>query len=361
MSKIAMLISGLRNGGAEGVCVTLANGFVERGVEVKLVVLNLDGAVRIKDLDIRVKLTNLNLKNARKSFFLLREFIKENSIDNILVFNFQLTIMLVLIRICTTLNYKIIARNISTLSDKSKYETNLWHKYITHAITRLLYNKSDVIIAQSQGMADDLLANYRIKKEQVIIIHNPIKPEFELLLKEQPCFLSDNKNEILFVGRLNTVKGLEYILNAFSKQDFSKYILRIVGDGELKQELQLLADKLGILERVIFEGFQPKTVSFFRNAQVTVLASLYEGFPNVLVESIAVGTPVVSFNCKSGPSEIIQDGVNGYLVKYLDVEDLAYKLKTALEKEWDKEKIKQTALRFESRLIIEQYLRALFF
>src|SRR5690606_4579843 len=126
-----------------------------------------------------------------------------------------------------------------------------------------------------------------------------------------------------------------YLLEAFCRLEDKEVILKLLGKGSLENELKKLAKDLGIEDRVIFEGFQEDVISYIISAKVVALTSLYEGFPNVLVESIALGTPVVSFDCQSGPSEIIIDGVNGYLVKYLDKDDFAKKLDLALTKDFD--------------------------
>lgn len=94
---------------------------------------------------------------------------------------------------------------------------------------------------------------------------------------------------------------------------------------------------------------------YYSNAKVTVLTSLYEGFPNVLIEFIALGTPVVSFDCESGPSEIILDGKNGYLVKYLDIEEFTQKLDLALKTNWDAKAIINSSKRYSKEIIVNKY------
>ena len=87
-------------------------------------------------------------------------------------------------------------------------------------------------------------------------------------------------------------------------------------ENDLKQE----ASKLNILNKIDFEGFQKKNIApYYLYANATLLTSSYEGYPNVLIGSIAMNTPVISFDCPGGPNEIINNGVNGFLVKYPDV------------------------------------------
>lgn len=114
------------------------------------------------------------------------------------------------------------------------------------------------------------------------------------------------------------------------------------------------------MNRVKFLGHKSNIEEYYTKARCTLLSSLYEGFPNVLVESIACGTPVVSYNCPNGPSEIIIDGVNGYLVDYLDIEDLYKKINKTLDEELDINLIKKSAERYYPEKIAKKYIEVIF-
>lgn len=362
--RITLLINSLGGGGAEGVCVTLANSFVAKNIEVDLVVLSLQDSIRKNDLDHRVNLINLNTKRALKSFWKLKNYIINNNIGKILVFNFQLAIILVWIKSLFKLNLEIFARNINTLSEESKLSTGIWHKYITHFLARIFYRKVDLGICQSIGMADDLLQNYNFTTQKIKIINNPISQKIELYQKKINSFKrphNKNNSYLLFIGRLEKQKGIHYLLKAFSKIDNKDIFLKILGKGSLELELKNLAKDLDIESRVFFEGYKTDVIPFILDAKAVVLTSIYEGFPNVLVESIALGTPVVAFNCKSGPSEIIKTGVNGYLVNYLDTFDLTQKLNKVISQEFNLKNIIQTADKFQIETIVSEYQAALFY
>ena len=113
---------------------------------------------------------------------------------------------------------------------------------------------------------------------------------------------------------------------------------------------------MGIRTRVDFIEHTRNIISFYKSAKATVLTSYYEGFPNVLVESLACGTPAVAYDLPSGPREIIMEGVNGYLANYMDVNDFAEKLDICLKSKWNCEKIKKTAQRYSSETIMQKYL-----
>ena len=122
-------------------------------------------------------------------------------------------------------------------------------------------------------------------------------------------------------------KAFHHAIKAFAKlsNEFPKLRLKIVGKGSLEKKLKQIAKDYKVDDRVDFEGFQKNLIPYYIHAKATVLTSLFEGFPNVLIESIFLNTPVVAFDCNSGPGEIIKDGINGYLVKYQDVDELKKK------------------------------------
>lgn len=356
--EVTLFISSLGGGGAERICTELANALVKQGYAVKLLVLNLINSVYDKHLDKHIELINFNVKHARSGFFRILSYIKDNDFKSILTFNHEIAILLVILRTLTRRSFKIFNRNISTLSIKQKYETSFWHKYIKEYIIRILYNKVGQIIAQSNSMKNDLVNHYKIPSQKISVIYNPVSQAFLNDLENAETKFTKKKNEILFVGRLDKIKGINFLLDAFKiiAEKKPDIILRIVGDGDLHHELTEYSNKLCISDKVIFERFKNNIAQYYLNAKLTVLTSLYEGFPNVLVESIAAGTPVVSFDCPSGPSEIIVEGVNGFLVEYLNTKQLAEKILLALNKEWDRNKIVETSKQYRIKPILKQYL-----
>jgi len=357
--EISFLISSLGGGGAERVSVTLANWLVLENYTVRFLVLNLKDEVYKSALNKNIELINLNVKHARTSFFALKKILKKNQTRKILVFNHELAIILVLVRLFTRIDLKIAARNISTLSEKKIYEKSFWHKYIKDIFIRLFYGRVDLLIAQSEKMKNDLMNSYGFTNNKIVVINNPISPKFEDNVRAGNFETGKKKNEILYAGRLSKVKGLRYLFDAFKevlKYDNSLK-LRLVGGGELLEELTEYSKALNIDQNILFDGHKSDIIPYYKKARITVLTSLYEGFPNVLIESITVGTPIVSFDCKSGPSEIISSGINGFLVNYLDVNHLTESIIQALNHEWNIKKIKQTAEKYQSKNIMKEYMK----
>jgi glycosyltransferase involved in cell wall biosynthesis len=359
--KIVIFINSLGGGGAEGVCATIANSLFERKWRVTLLLLHLHGTVRQKEINPAIECAVLNKRHARSSFFALLHWLLIHKPEKILVFNYQLAVLLVIIRLFSRMQFRIISRNINTLSEKKRNEKSFWHKHIAGSIVTVLYKHVDLIIAQSQGMKEDLVANYGIANSDIVVINNPISKKIEYFLSQNKLPLKADDNYIICAGALEPKKAVNYAIEAFARiaGNYPQLRLKILGQGSLETQLKQLVANKNIADKVDFEGYREDIIPYYFHARLTILTSLFEGFPNVLIESIALGTPVVSFDCPSGPSEIVQDGVNGYLVKYQDMDHLIECLRRALDREWDAKTVMVTANRFSSEKIIDEYERVL--
>lgn len=354
MKKITIVISSLTGGGAEKVCTTIANQLVQLGYAVNVMVLNLENSVYSTNLHPQVNLIDLKINHARYSFIAFYRHLRNSRPERVLVFNHELAVALLIVRIFLKEKFKIIARNINTLSESDRHELSFWHKYVKSIFTKYLYRYMDAVISQSEIMKIDLVQHLKVDPKRITVINNPVAEEFYNFKDDSTI---QKKHEILFIGRLEKQKGLTYLLQAFKNIHLKDplLILRILGEGSLKREAQVYVEKNNLQDHVFFEGFNKKAIKYFRRAKATILTSLFEGFPNVLIESISVGTPVVSFNCKSGPSEIIIEGVNGYLVNYLDIIDLEEKILRAVANQWNSQRIIETASRYSPAHIMKMY------
>ncbi len=350
-----MFLPSLRGGGAEGVCVNIANGLAEQGWQVDLIVLNLEDQVYSKRISNKVNLVELGVKHVRYSGIALLKYIHKNKPDIILAFNYELAVILVVLRSIFRFKTKIIARNVNTFSNLLNSGQNIWYKFIVKPLIKRLFCKVDHVINQCNAMREDLISIYPKLKNKSSVIYNPVARHIEEYADRAEFSKIKKRDYLLCVGRLEEQKAFHYSIEAFAgiANVFPTLRLKIVGEGSLKQELKQCANNLGVANRVDFEGFQKNMIPYYIHAKATVLTSLYEGFPNVLVESITLGTPVVAFDCPSGPYEIIKDDVNGYLVSYKDICDLELKLIKVLC-DWDVRNI-NVKPSFKYERIVKQY------
>ena len=328
--KITFLISTLGGGGAEGVCVGIANAFADNNWEVDLVVLNLHNEVYANRLSDKVNLVVLNCNHARFSAFKLLRYIYKEKIKKILIFNYELSVVLVILRILFKIKITILSRSISTFSAKMlQYQKlSLWDRFVVAPLIKYFYHKVDFVITQSNGMREDLILVYSNLKNKSNVIFNPIPVQLLEYANQNNLSKIKKKDYLLCIGRLEKIKGFHFAIEAFASivEKYPYLRLKIVGKGSQEKYLKKLAADHSIENKIDFEGFSKDIISYYLHARVTILPSLYEGYPNVLIESITMNTPVIAFDCPSGPNEIIIDGVNGYLVKNQDINDLKRKM-----------------------------------
>jgi len=195
-----------------------------------------------------------------------------------------------------------------------------------HALRRL-YPRADLVVAISEGIAAELRNAYGLMGGRVHVIPNPVDLERVRQLAaeavEHPWFGKDDP-VILSVGRLHPQKGFVHLIRAFALvRDSMRCRLVILGEGPLRSDLEQLVKDLGLVADVSMPGFELNPYKYMQEADLFVLASLYEGFGIVLVEALALGKPVVATRCPSGPDEIIPNENVGILVSPGDEAEMA--------------------------------------
>lgn len=171
---------------------------------------------------------------------------------------------------------------------------------------------ADRIFCISKDLAKHLVYLVPWAKNKTSVIYNRIDIENINRLKNEDCDYSPQRPAFVSVGRLEPVKGQNHLLKAFSivKKVIPSASLTIIGDGSLRNELALMADKLGISDSVFFLGAKKNPFKYLVNCDICVQSSISEGFLNVLVEALACGVPVISTDCRSGPREILSNEDN---------------------------------------------------
>lgn len=325
--KIAFTCNNLNNGGAERVICNLANQMVKDGIEVHIICYAILPTFYFQ-LDDRIKIIQLDKKITKRKSFIFR---KIAGIINFIKLILNLKWADKVVSFYTRQNcYSIIACKILKKSiicaERDHFFLN--DGKLNHKLRLKLYPKASGFIHQTI-MAQQWLRKKEGVKCKDIVIPNP------LWIKEFPE-RSPISGNIIAVGRLDEQKNYEGIISAFEivHKKNSKAKLSIYGEGPLKEKIQkLIIDKK--LEKVVFlKGISKDIVTIYKNADIFVMFSHGEGYPNALMEALAIGVPSISSDCPvGGPRDMITDGINGYLVPCSNIEFLAKRILELLENE----------------------------
>lgn len=361
MKKIALFLPDLRGGGAEKVALILANEFVQQGFSVDVALCNAKGEL-LTALDPRINVVDLKSPRLRNAFFPLLRYLKVERPDALLALMWPLTVLAVIAFKWARLPGRVVVSDHTTFSQAPLLKKRLTRWFFKGSLP-LVYPFADARLAVSNGVADDLSTLSNLKHESIDVIYNPVLSNVKLFTKQQSedAWQNFSGKKIVAVGALKWAKNYPSLLHAFAlllEKEESK--LSIVGQGDLLPELEALTTQLGITDQVHFVGFSNEAYAWMASADLLVLSSHYEGFGNVLVEAMSVGTPVVSTDCKSGPREILCDGKYGKLVPVGDADALAQAMLESLQEEHDIEALKQRAADFAVDKIADQYLAVMF-
>jgi GalNAc-alpha-(1->4)-GalNAc-alpha-(1->3)-diNAcBac-PP-undecaprenol alpha-1,4-N-acetyl-D-galactosaminyltransferase len=224
-----------------------------------------------------------------------------------------------------------------------------------HNILRnLLYKQAAGLIVQTHDAAQ-IACRYK-RNMNIKIIGNPVE--------KKETNTVERENIILTVGRLVKTKNIDRLIKIFSKVNSEhKWKLVIVGDDAQGQHnlniLKKLSYDLGMSNYIKFEGFKRNVDQYYGKSKIFAFASSSEGFPNVIGEALSSGLPVVSYNCVAGPSEMINDGANGFLVPVYDDEMFAEKLQFLMHNKDIRSCMSSEAIKlidkFDSRIVSEQF------
>lgn len=317
--KICFLIANLSgNGGTERVTSMIANGLSARGIEVEIITCK--GSEKgIYTLDSNIKVNFLHSETNRFSLFR-----KLTNIIKIWTITWKHKFDIV-IAVDIYLYLYLLPVQFTRLSKCIAWEH--FNYYIASMRYSLIARKSAIRWADKViVLGEKDLQNYKLhcrNTNNMIYIYNPVA-------FQATEYKGVDSHRIIAAGRLTKQKGFDLLIDVWNiiESDSlieSKWELDIFGDGEEKENLNTKIESYG-LKHIHLKGYTNDLENEMSKSSIFVLSSRYEGFVLVLLEAQAKGLPCISFDCKEGPSEIIDDGINGFLIQESNIQDFANKL-----------------------------------
>jgi glycosyltransferase involved in cell wall biosynthesis len=361
-SPLAVFASFSGSGGVERMLVSLIRGFVGLGQAVDLVLVRAESP-HLRRLPPAVRVVRLGTSHTLLASWALARYLRDRRPAALLAAKDRAGRAAVMARRLAGTDTRLVLRlgtNLSAaMADRSPLER--WLRYWP---IRLLYPAVDRIVAVSEGVAEDTAAIARIPPAGIRVIRNPvITPELEALARE-PCdhpWLQPGEPPVVIgAGRMQRQKDFPTLIRAFAELHRSRACrLIILGDGGERPKLQRLIRDLGLEGDVDLPGFQANPFPFLVRARLFVLSSLWEGSPNVLTEAMALGTPVVSTDCPSGPRELLENGRFGPLVPPTDVRALAAAMDDTLDHPQSADALRAAVAEYRLEVSALRYLETL--
>jgi len=371
----ALFLSSLAGGGAQRRVLTLARAFAERCHRVDLVVANADGPLRA-ELSPAVRLVPLASRWARlpgiagrrgpqvlASFPALARYVAREKPDVVLATSNSANLACLFARSWARVPIPVVLSVNVHLSATTGARQRAWGPLL-RTLVRRTYAKADAIIANSTGVADDLLRSVKVPPERITVIYNFLD-EVAILKRarepvEHPWIAPGSPPLVLAVGKLKVQKDFPTLLRAFARVRAARPVrLVILGEGEERNRLNRLAHELGVAADMELPGFVANPFAWMARAAVVAHSAVREGFGNVLCEALVCGCPVVSTDSSGGAREILDNGAIGPLVAVGDDQALADGILALLSAPPDPAVLRASATRFSVDAAVDRYLGVL--
>ena len=358
-TDITLFVSSLAGGGAHKMMLHIAKGLTELGHNVDLVLIKKEGPF-VDDIPSTVSVVDLGSTRAITSIPKLVDYLNKNDPNVLLATPVIPTIPAIWATMLSRVDTQVVPRVPVVLSESNIYNNpdDISERILPYLI-KLFYNYCENIVAISQGVADDLVSNFNINRGNIKVIHNPAIDETAVEKCKEEVeheFFDTNVPVLIGVGRLSEQKDFPTLIRAFEhllgKADAR---LIILGEGGEREHLEEMIHERNLSSKVDLPGFVDNPFSYMSQADVFVLSSAWEGFGNVIPESLLCGTPVVSTDCKSGPREILNNGEYGTLVEVKNESQLCEAILQTLEEPTEERRLKQRAQEFHVDTIVPKY------
>ncbi|MEM7620313.1 MAG: glycosyltransferase [Pseudomonadota bacterium] len=354
-SNIAFYLPNLDGGGAERIFCLLANEFADRGYNCSIIVDNKDGP-NLEYVAKSVNIFSLGTSNKIKSLFGLSRILKDNLIDFVISGVGISNIKACLASFLSCEKHQVFITYHNVYSKDFGLGSGLTYK-LASVLTRL----SKKTICVSKDIKNNLDTQFRAHNKKTVVISNPIDIEN---IQEKSDNYGAHDDEILNTsyplivgaGRLVAQKNFNLLINAFALvREKKECKLAILGEGHLRQDLQNEINQLGLENDAFLLGYKDNPFAYLKKASLFAMSSHYEGFGNVIIEALSLGTPVVSTNCPGGPKDILDNGTYGHLVDLNDQKAFADAILKSLNSPIPATILKQRANEYSVAKIANQY------
>lgn len=360
--KIAFFTFSFDGGGAERVLLQLVTRLVDKGYKVDLLLARATG-VYLQYLPEKVRVIDLKSRHALTSLPGLMGYLYKNKPDVLLSTQHYPNSVALLASKSVGFKGKLILRQANMLTQFKQKNISLIARFLFF-IFKLLSPKASKVIALNESMAVELLQETKLAPSKIEVINNPVDIKGIAHKASQSInhpWLSNAQDipVLLAVGRLYPQKNFQFLLEAFAEILKERELkLIILGEGPLRSELNELASELEIEKHLDMPGFEDNPYAYMSRASVFILSSRWEGFPNVLVEAMACGTPVIATDCPGACREILEDGRWGELIEVDNIESMKSAILKIIDAE-DKPDVRLRVKDFSIDKIINKYMALL--
>jgi glycosyltransferase involved in cell wall biosynthesis len=329
--RIALTLPSLAGGGAQRVFLDLAQGLLDRSIDVDVVLVRDEGPLR-DSVPSGAELVTLGGKEVSRAVPRLARYLRSRRPDVVVPAITHMNLCTLLAARLVRPRVPVVVTGVNHLTTAARHAV-LFQDRITPRLARVGYPWADAVVALSEGVADDVASAARLPRSRVEVIPSPVNfGRLAAAAREQtdhPWLVDKTGPVLLAAGRLTEQKDFPTLLRALALLD-DDIRLVLLGEGELRASLERLAQELGIAKRVDFPGFSRNHYPACAACDVFVLSSKWEGLPTVLIEALFLGAPIVSTDCPSGPAEILEGGRWGRLVPPGEPEALARAIRATL-------------------------------
>lgn len=360
--RLAVLASFSGDGGVERMLINLLQGMAARGVAIDLLLIKARSPRLLEQLPAGIRVIRLGNPHTFVNLPALVRYLRTSRPAALLAAKHRALLLALWARRLSGIPVRVVGR-IGTTVSAALARKGRWRYRIWAWTVRRFYPAADAVVAVSQGVADDIRAMGGAAARLRMIRNPVVTPALATLAREvppHPWLAASGPPVIVGMGRFTEQKDFATLIRAFARLRAERDCrLLLLGRGRLQAEYEALAVRLGVAADIAFPGFADNPYSYLARARLFVLSSAWEGSPNALTEALALGVPVVSTDCPSGPRELLAGGRYGALVAVGDDAALARAMAATLDAPLPAAELQRAAADYTVEASADAYLAAL--